>query len=91
MPEQIWFGKSGNDLLVRLLASADTLTVEGWFTDASRRVEQFRLADGRQLLDTQVQALVSEMSKVPVAASTSVLATSATYANVKALVASSWA
>jgi Ca2+-binding RTX toxin-like protein len=89
-PEQIWFGKSGDDLLVRLLASADTLAVEGWFTDANRHVEQFRLADGRKLMDNQVQALVNEMSKVPVAASTDALATTATYANVKALVASSW-
>ncbi len=90
-PEQIWLSQSGNDLLLRLLGAPDALTVEGWFLDANKHVESFRLADGRQLKDSQVQALVNAMSQLPMAANADAMASNASYANVKALVASSWA
>jgi hypothetical protein len=93
--EQIWLSKSGGDLLVRLLgtgdAAVDALTVEGWFANASQHVEAFRLADGRMLQDSKVQALVEAMSRLPMAANADAILSNATYANVKALVASSWA
>lgn len=88
--EQVWLSKVGDDLLVTLLGSNDVLAVESWFTNANQRVESFRLSDGRQLQDAKVQALVEAMSSLPVAANADVLSSNASYANVKALVASSW-
>jgi len=39
-----------------------TLTVQNWYVGSEHRVEQFRTADGKQLLDSQVEQLVQAMA-----------------------------
>ncbi len=61
--DQLWFTQSGNDLLVQIIGTADSMTVKDWYLGSARHVEQIRAAGGAQsLLDSKVQNLVSAMA-----------------------------
>ena len=55
---QLWWRKAGNNLEVSLIGSTDKVTISNWYLGTARHVEVFELANGQQLLDTQVQTLV---------------------------------
>lgn len=59
---QLWWRKTGNSLEVSVIGSTDKVTLSNWYLGAERHVELFELANGQQLLDTQVQALVQAMA-----------------------------
>ncbi|MBK4733452.1 hypothetical protein JJB74_02370 [Noviherbaspirillum sp. DKR-6] len=68
-PEQLWFRKTDwGDLTVSIIGTADSMTIENWGRgeDAGSQnpthIERFRLADGRMLLDAQVNQLVDAMA-----------------------------
>lgn len=88
--EQIWFRHVGNDLEVSIIGSTDTAVVKNWYLGSAYRIEQFRTADGQQLLAAQVEALVTAMA----AQSTTVPSTStlppAQQAALGELIAASW-
>ncbi len=59
----LWFTQSGNDLVVRLLGTSDTITVKGWFGSSSgAEVQNLNIAAGLTMTSTQVAALVSAMA-----------------------------
>lgn len=59
--ENLWFSKSGSDLIVTLLGTTDTIKVKGWYgSNAGAKVQSFT-ADGLTL-DSQVAQLVQAMS-----------------------------
>jgi Ca2+-binding RTX toxin-like protein len=60
--DQIWFSRSGQDLEIRLVGSADRTTVSGWYDGSGPRIEEFRTASGARLLESQVQQLVEAMA-----------------------------
>ena len=60
--EQIWLRQLGNNLEISLIGTTDKITVSNWYLGADRYVEVLQLADGRQLLDSQVQNLVQAMA-----------------------------
>lgn len=60
--DQIWLRQLDNHLEISLLGSGDKVTVANWYLGADRHIEVLQLADGRQLLDTQVQNLVQAMA-----------------------------
>jgi len=60
--DQIWLQQLGNDLRVSIIGTNDTATVQNWYTGSPYHVEQFRTSDGRTLLDSSVQNLVSAMA-----------------------------
>ncbi len=60
--DQIWFRRIDSDLEVSVTGSADSITIEGWYDDAARRVERFQAGDGKVLLDSQVDNLVAAMA-----------------------------
>jgi Ca2+-binding RTX toxin-like protein len=60
--DQLWFRKQGNDLQVSIVGGDDLLTVSNWYKGSQYRVEQFRTADGKMLLDSRVQQLVDAMA-----------------------------
>ena len=60
--DQIWFRKVGNDLEVSIIGSNDKLTVQSWYSGSQYHVEQFKTSDGKTLLDSKVQELVSAMA-----------------------------
>jgi Ca2+-binding RTX toxin-like protein len=60
--EQLWFRRVSNNLEVSIIGTADRLSISGWYSGDPYHVEQFRTSDGRTLLDSQVNALVSAMA-----------------------------
>ncbi len=60
--EQIWLRQAGNNLELSVIGTTDKLTVQNWYLGSEYRVEQFKTADGKLLLDTQVEQLVQAMA-----------------------------
>ncbi|MEX0144227.1 hypothetical protein MRBLMS1_005144 [Massilia sp. LMS1-1-1.1] len=60
--EQLWFRQVGTNLEVSTIGTNDKITVNGWYAAAGASIEQFRMADGRVLLGSQVQNLVQAMA-----------------------------
>ena len=61
-PEQLWFRRLGSHLEVSVIGTDDRLTVENWYAGPAWHLERFQTADNRQLLDSQVDALVQAMA-----------------------------
>lgn len=60
--DQLWFAKSGNNLEVSIIGTTDKLTMTNWYLGSQYHVEQFKTSNGKTLLDSQVQNLVSAMA-----------------------------
>ncbi|SDL08280.1 Ca2+-binding protein, RTX toxin-related [Pseudomonas indica] len=61
-PEQLWFRQTGQDLEIQLSGTTDSLLIRDWYKGSAHHVERFDSADGRTLLDSQVQNLVDAMA-----------------------------
>ncbi|WP_122313497.1 calcium-binding protein, partial [Pseudomonas marginalis] len=65
---QLWFSKNGNDLEVSVIGTADKVTISSWSFwgpgtwEKAQHIEQFRTADGKVLLENQVDQLVGAMA-----------------------------
>lgn len=71
--DQIWQGRTNNDLTLALIDSQETFTFKDWFVDAGHQVALIRLVDGKTLTPDMVGPLVqamATMSAVPVDQST---------------------
>ena len=74
--DQLWFRKHGNDLEVVVIGSNDRFSLQDWYKGSRYHVEQFKTSDGKTLLDSQVQNLVSAMAEFsPPAAGQTTLST----------------
>lgn len=62
--DQLWFSKNGNNLDIAVIGSSDKVSIQNWYSGQAYHVEQFKTADGKTLLDSQVQALVSAMASL---------------------------
>ncbi len=60
--DQLWFTHVGNNLEVSIIGTADKFTLNNWYLGNQYHVEQFKTSDGKTLLDSQVQNLVSAMA-----------------------------
>jgi Ca2+-binding RTX toxin-like protein len=60
--DQLWMRKVSANLEVSIIGTTDRVTISGWYSDAARRVEVMELADGRHLMDSQVQNIVEAMT-----------------------------
>ncbi len=60
--DQLWFRHAGKDLEVSIIGASGKLTIRNWYSGAAHHIEQFRTADGKVLLDSQVDALVNAMA-----------------------------
>lgn len=60
--DQIWFRQLSNDLEVSIIGTTDKATLQNWYMGSQYRVEQFKTSDGKTLLDSKVQDLVSAMA-----------------------------
>jgi len=60
--DQIWLQHVGNNLEASIIGTTDKLTMENWYLGSSYHVEQFKTADGKLLLDSQVENLVQAMA-----------------------------
>ncbi|MCP1445048.1 Ca2+-binding RTX toxin-like protein [Pseudomonas sp. GGS8] len=65
---QLWFSKNGWDLEVSVIGTADKVTISKWSFwgpgswEKAQHIEQFRTADGKVLLENQVDQLVGAMA-----------------------------
>lgn len=60
--EQLWFSKnSQRGLTVQIIGTDDQMTIDNW--DFSPSIEQFKLFDGRVLMQNQVNKLVEAMAQ----------------------------
>ena len=59
---QIWLRHVGNHLEASIIGIADKRVVQNWYSGKACQIEQFQTADGKILLNTQVEALVSAMA-----------------------------
>ena len=60
--DQLWLRKIGNDLEVAIVGTANNVRVQNWYVDAAKQVDSLQLADGKTLLVSEVQTLVSAMA-----------------------------
>ncbi|CAD5379540.1 HCBP_related domain-containing protein [Pseudomonas sp. OF001] len=60
--EDIWFRRSGSNLEVSIIGSGDKATISNWYSGGSYHLDQFKTADGKTLLEGQVQSLVDAMA-----------------------------
>lgn len=61
-PDNLWFSRSGSDLVVQRLGSSDRITVQGWFSDAYRELLSIKLAGGLQIGTQAVNNLVTALA-----------------------------
>lgn len=63
---QLWFARSGNNLVVSVIGTQDHTTILNWFTASSStnyQIEQIKaMGDGKTLLNTKVDQLVQAMA-----------------------------
>ena len=59
---QLWFRQAGSDLEISIIGTTDKSTISNWYSGSTFHVEQFKTSDGKTLLDSQVDALVSAMA-----------------------------
>ena len=88
--EQVWWRKSGSDLEMSIIGTTDKVTVQNWYAGKAYHVDQFRTADGKVLLDTQVDLLVNAMARFapPAAGQTTLPTTYQTALNT--VIAANW-
>jgi Ca2+-binding RTX toxin-like protein len=88
--DQLWFRHVSNNLEVSVIGTGDKFSLANWYLGNQYHVEQFKTSDGRTLLDSQVQNLVSAMAAfAPPSAGT--LDLSAAYASQLApVIAANW-
>jgi hypothetical protein len=60
--EQAWFRRVGSELEVSFIGTDDKAIVYNWYKGSAYHLEQFQTADGKMLLDSQVENLVSAMA-----------------------------
>ena len=90
--DQLWFAKSGKDLLVTLrgTGNTDSVRVKGWYSATSNQLSRFQLSDGTVLEASRVQQLVQAMSAFTSSAGAPATMTSAQAQSVEATIAANW-
>ena len=88
--DQLWFARSGNDLVVSVLGATDRATLQGWYASTSNQLDHFELSDGATLAATQVQQLVDAMSAFGAPPSSMSSLTLAQQQSVEFVIAANW-
>ncbi len=60
--EDLWFSRNGNNLQINVLGTDDGMTIEGWYSNKHKSIEEFQTSNGYELEDKQVQRLVQAMA-----------------------------
>ena len=88
--DQLWFARSGNDLVVSVLGATDRATLQGWYASTGNRLDHFELSDGATLAATQVQQLVDAMSAFSAPPSSMSALTLAQQQSVESVIVANW-
>ena len=62
--QDIMFERLGNNLRLRMIGSADSITIDSWYTNSSNqyKIETFKSATGSTITHTQIENLIQAMS-----------------------------
>ena len=88
-PDQMWFSQSGQNLVVAVLGSTESLTVTDWFNGAANQVDSFS-ANGLALSNSGVEQLVQAMAAYPAPLASQTSYTTQEQQTLMPLVTSSW-
>jgi Ca2+-binding RTX toxin-like protein len=88
--DQLWFARSGNDLVISVIGATDRATLQGWYSSTSNQLDHFELSDGATLAATQVQQLVDAMSAFSAPPSSMTSLTLAQQQSVESVIAANW-
>ncbi|KAF1056128.1 MAG: Bifunctional hemolysin/adenylate cyclase [Pseudomonas delhiensis] len=88
--DQLWFSRSGQDLNISVIGSMDQVTLSSWYSADSYHLDQFVSADGKTLLEGQVQNLVNAMASFGVPAGGESNLTPEQHQQLEVVVAANW-
>jgi Ca2+-binding RTX toxin-like protein len=60
--DQVWLRHVNNDLEVSIIGTANSVKVQDWYSQPNKRVDGLHLADGRSILASEIETLVSAMA-----------------------------
>lgn len=60
--DQLWFQKTGNNLVVSVIGTTDKVTITNWYSGNQYKLDSLELANGDALLAGQVDNLVNAMA-----------------------------
>lgn len=60
--DDLWFRQDGNNLVISVLGTDDSVTVQNWFSGTGNVIEEIRAGDGKVLDQSEVQLLINAMS-----------------------------
>ena len=86
--DQVWFEHFNNDLEVSIIGTNDRIVLKGWYL--GDKIESFVSSDGKTLLDSKVENLVSAMSTMTPPFSGQTELTAAQHTQLDSLIAVSW-
>jgi Ca2+-binding RTX toxin-like protein len=89
---ELWFGKTGNDLLVTLrgTGNTDSVRLKNWYSDSASHLSQFQLSDGSVLEASHVQQIVQAMASFTTSAGGPVSLTGTQEQTVDTVIAANW-
>ncbi len=62
--DQLWFKQVGNDLQVDIIGTTNSALIKNWYSGSSNHIETLLSGDGKTLIDSNVQNLVSAMASM---------------------------
>ncbi|MDN3224388.1 calcium-binding protein, partial [Pseudomonas nunensis] len=89
-PQDLWLRHTGSNLEITVIGSNEKLTISNWYQSSNYHVEALKTADGKVLLDTQVQNLVDTMASFGVAPGAETSLTNDQRAQLDAVLAANW-
>jgi len=60
--EDLWFEQQDHDLIVKIIGTDDQVLIAGWYEGKGYKIEEFHTADGRILLEAEVNKMVQAMA-----------------------------
>ncbi|WP_162818098.1 calcium-binding protein [Aquirhabdus parva] len=89
--DQLWFRHVGSDLEVTVIGTSNSATIKNWYAGNQYHVELFKSGDGKTLIDSQVQNLVSAMASMSPPAVGQINLSPSDQATLNPVFASNWA
>jgi hypothetical protein len=52
----IWYSQSGTDLIISIIGTNDSVTVQGWYKGSNQKLDRVQLTEGSYALASDVEA-----------------------------------
>jgi Ca2+-binding RTX toxin-like protein len=86
--DQMWFSRSGNDLVARVIGTGAATTIKNWYTNGGYQIEKITTADAYTLSSAKIQNLVNAMASLSTPSATTLSA--AYHQKLDSVIAASW-